>query len=403
VICLKINENNLSKHKNQYYKYIVMDSVAYKKPNQLTQDYIYDFHSHHGLIRKQESYKGKGLSGLINLGNKCFMNSIVQCLSHTLKLTDYFLSNQYKQDDPDHLCQRREEYYMVISYMNLLSNIWETNQLIKPKSFVDNLSKFIKKYFTLQQEDSHECLLYILELLHKAIYYEIEVDIQGEVKNETDLLMKRSLESWKTFYQKRYSYLIELFNGLIYNKITCINKECDFRDDVFEPYNTLSVVIPPTDNTNPISLQDCLVKFFTKNEQVDSWKCEKCHSSGCDKSQSFWSLPNYLIIHLKRFNNDGQKVTTPIDFPIEDLNLTQFVSNDKRDPNNYIYSLYAVNYHSGDTHSGHYWSSCRNLDSNWYLFNDGHVSKFHNLNDLVTPDAYILFYYRKFIKTPVQV
>ena len=372
-------------------------------PNKLTQDCIYDFHTQHSLSLKRETYKGRGLCGLVNLGNKCFMNSIVQCLSHTLKLTDYFLSNQHKKDDPDHLCQRREDYHMVISYVNLLANIWETNQLIKPKSFVDNLSKFVKKYFTLQQQDSHECLLYILELLHKGLSYEIEVDIKGEVKNDTDLLMKRSLEAWKTFYEKRYSFLIELFNGLIYNKVTCTNNECDFREDVFEPYNTLSVVIPPGDNVTSISLQDCLVNFFTKNEQVDSWKCERCNSSGCNKSQSFWSIPNYLIVHLKRFNNDGNKVSTHVDFPIEDLNLTQFMSDDKRDPNNFIYSLYAVNYHSGDTKSGHYWSSCRNLDGNWYLFNDGHVSKFHNLNEIVTPDAYILFYYRKFIKTPVQV
>lgn len=381
----------------------VMESEAKPKPNQLTQDFIYDFYTHHSLTRKREAYKGKGLCGLVNLGNKCFMNSILQCLSHTLKLTDFFLSNQFKQEDPDRICQRREEYYMVISYVNLLANIWETNQLIKPKSFVDNMSKFVKKYFTLQQQDSHECLLFILELLHKALSYEIEVDIKGEVKTDTDLLMKRSLESWKTFYEKRYSFLIELFNGLIYNKVTCSNATCDFREDIFEPYNTLSVVIPPSNDGVSLSLQDCLVNFFTKNEQVESWKCERCSNSGCEKSQSFWSIPNYLIIHLKRFNNDGHKITTQINFPIEDLNLTPFVSDDKHDPNKFIYSLYAVNYHSGDTNSGHYWSSCRNLDGNWYLFNDGHVSKFHNLNELVTPDAYILFYYRKFIKTPVQV
>ena len=78
--------------------------------------------------------------------------------------------------------------------------------------------------------------------------------------------------------------------------------------------------------------------------------------------------------------------------------MTKYISTDKNDKNHYIYSLYAINYHSGTANSGHYWSACKNLNNNWYLFNDGNVSKFHNINDLLTKDAYILFYHRKFIK-----
>lgn len=86
-----------------------------------------------------------------------------------------------------------------------------------------------------------------------------------------------------------------------------------------------------------------------------------------------------------------------IDFQIDNLNLTEYISKDKKDPNNYIYSLYAVNYHSGNSRSGHYFSCCKNLNNNWYLFNDGDVSKIENSN-ILSKDAYILFYYRKFIK-----
>jgi ubiquitin carboxyl-terminal hydrolase 8 len=360
-------------------------------------DYVYDFHKNHSLVQKKDTFIKKGLCGLTNLGNKCFLNSIIQCLSHTLKLTDYLLSNKHVEDDPEQLNKRKEEHFLLISYVQLLINLWDTNQVIKPKSFVENLSKFIKKYFTLQQQDSHECLLFILELLHKALSYEIDVDIQGDVQNERDALMKQSLESWKHFYEKKYSILIELFNGLLYNKINCTN--CQSQENVFEPYNHISIDIPDSSS----DLVPCLKSFFQHNETISSWQCSKCNNKGCEKNCKFWSVPNYIIIHLKRFNNNGQKKRTQIDFPIEDLNLTEYISSDKSDPNNYIYSLYAVNYHSGDTHGGHYWASCRNLDDNWYLFNDAHVSKIHNLKELVTKDAYILFYYRKFIKKPVLV
>jgi len=355
--------------------------------------YEYDFHKQHDIVLKKKEYVNKGLTGLVNLGNKCFLNSILQCLSNTLKLTDYFLSCKYKEDDPDNSNKYKKEYYIVISYINLMINIWEQNQTLKPKSFVENISKFVNKYFTLRQQDSHECLMYILDLLHKGLSYEIEVDIKGEIQNKTDSLMKQSLEQWKNFHEKNYSFIIEIFNGLFYNKINCNN--CNFSENIFEPFNCISLNIP-SEGTSTLDM--CLQNYFNISENINSWNCEKCNKNGCSKSIKSWSFPNYLIIHFKRFKNDGTKIQTHIDFPIDDLDLTNYISKDKNDPNNYIYSLYAVNYHSGTADNGHYWSSCRNLNKNWYLFNDANVNKFNNSNNLLTKDSYILFYFRKMIK-----
>lgn len=362
-------------------------------------EFVYDFHTHHELNLDKTNYKKKGLSGLINLGNKCFMNSIIQCLSHTLKLTDYFLSGKYIEDDPEYLNKRKQEFFVIMSYVNLLKNLWDTNQLIKPKSFCENISKHIQKYFNLQQQDSHECLMYILDLLHKGLQYDIEVNIKGEIKNETDSLMKKSLEQWKMFYEKSYSSIIEYFNGLLFNNIKCNN--CDFNEDVFEPYNCLSINL--RNSTDTYSLDDCLDDYFTDSESIDTWNCSKCKNNGCSKNTKVWSFPTHVIIHLKRFTNEGQKINHHVDFPLDNLNLTKYISQSKKDPNNYIYTLYAVNYHSGSLNSGHYWSCCKNLDSNWYLFNDGHVSKVHNEQELLTKNAYILFYYRKMIKSPIKI
>lgn len=366
-----------------------------------SENYIYDFHTNHGLIQPKETYNRHGLCGLVNLGNKCFLNSILQCLSNTLKLTDYFLSKKHLEDDPQGTNKRKNEYYLVISYVNLMVNMWETNQLIKPKSFVENISVFVKKYFSLQQQDSHECLVYILDILHRGLSYEIEVDIQGEVKNSTDALMKRSLESWRSFYEREYSFIVETFGGMFYNQVKCNNINCTVVSDVFEPYNCLSINIPQ----ETTDLDTCLNSYFN-TEQLDSWCCDKCGANGCTRNNHVWTFPNYLVIHLKRFTNDGKKNISHVNFPTDNLNITRFVSPDKRDPNNYIYSLYAVNYHSGDLNSGHYWSCCKNTDDNWYLFNDGNVSKLNTVgktSNLLTKDAYILFYYRKFIKTPIQI
>lgn len=353
----------------------------------------YDLHEHYELELPKQQYLRKGLSGLINTGNKCFLNSIIQCLSHTVFLTDHFLSRRHLKDDSNNNNKRKKEYYIVMTYTHLLVNLWESNQLLKPKSFTENLSKFIPKYFTLGQEDSHECLMHILDLLHRGLSCQIDAQIKGEPQNIADELMKQSLLAWKKNYENDYSIMVETFHGTSHTSTKCIS--CNKVNDTFEPFNCISVNVPESSCT----LQSCLNTFFTNSEEIPTWKCESCNKSSCYKSFKAWSLPNHLIIHLKRFDNSGAKKNTYVDSPIDNLDLTPYLSTAKGDPNNYIYSLYAVNYHSGTSKSGHYWSACKNLDNNWYLLNDGDVSKMHSIDSLAK-DAYILFYHRKYIKKP---
>jgi ubiquitin C-terminal hydrolase len=251
------------------------------------------------------------------------------------------------------------------------------------------LGNFIPKYKQLQQQDSHEFLLNTLDLLHKGLSYQINVEINGHVITEADRLMKVSYERWSKFYENSYSYVVQCFGGMMYSKIKCMN--CPFEEDVFEPFNCLSLEIEWA------SLDESLQNHFNENEIVNEWKCERCKGNGCSKNTKLWSLPNYLIIHLKRFTNNGSKITSDVRYPLDDLNLTHLISPQKEDPNKYIYSLYSVNCHSGSATSGHYWSTCKNLDESWYSFNDGNVSRQNVASDTASKDAYILFYSRKFI------
>lgn len=363
-------------------------------------EFDYDFHKNHSLKLKKSVYSGKGLCGILNIGNTCFINSILQCLSHTLKLTDYFLSTNYRNDYTNK--DRKNEFYILNSYITLINNIWDENQLIKPKSFVENLSKFHRKYFTLQQQDSHECLLYILELLHNALSYEIEVEIKGDIKTQSDKLMKKSLENWKAFYAKEYSFIIETFNGSLINNINCTNEKCNYSDEIFEPYNTLSINLPEISS----SLYECLDSFFGNRTEINTWKCESCGHNGCIKSVDLWTLPDNIIINFKRFKNNSDfvnKNNNMVNFPLKDLDLTKYVSKNKSDINNYIYDCYAINYHNGSLNGGHYWSACKNLDGNWYNFNDGNVYKYNDLSSLITNDTYIIFFSRKMLKKTLQI
>jgi ubiquitin carboxyl-terminal hydrolase 8 len=366
-------------------------------------NYNYDFHKYYELKIKKQVYIDHGLCGLINIGNKCFMSSILQCLFNSLKLTDYFLSNDYKEDINK---KNVKENYILNSYITLINNIWDTNQLIKPKSFIENMGKMHRKYFSLQQQDSHECLLYILDILHNALSYSIDIEIIGQVKHESDRLTKKALETWKQYFENDYSYIIKIFYGNKKNTIKCVNTKCNYKDEIFEPYNSLSLNI----TESCLSLKDLLENYLNTEYTIDDYRCEKCSNIGCVKSTKLWDLSNYLVIHLKRFKsdneNESEKMSNMITFPLKDLNITEYICKDKKDVNNYIYDLYAVNYHIGEMGYGHYTSSCKNLDGNWYNYDDTNVTKYSSSNleqHLINKDAYILFYQRKFIKSELTI
>lgn len=153
--------------------------------------------------------------------------------------------------------------------------------------------------------------------------------------------------------------------------------------------------------SSEINLYDCL-SYFGVEETLkggDKWFCPKCkdHVVAKKKMEVFKS-PNCLIIHLKRFSHTrgmfgSRKLTEKIKFPVEDLNMTQYVI--KQNGGKVIYDLYAVSNHFGSLGGGHYTAFAKNpLYDKWFEFDDSSVNKIAS-GDVQSNAAYVLFYKKR--------
>uniref|UniRef100_A0A3P8QUF0 Ubiquitin carboxyl-terminal hydrolase n=1 Tax=Astatotilapia calliptera TaxID=8154 RepID=A0A3P8QUF0_ASTCA len=330
-----------------------------------------------GLIINQAKNKSlQGLVGLKNLGNTCFMNSILQCLSNTLELRDYCLRNGHITD---------------------LNNNCRSNTALIEGTMTDSEPpctsvKSSKNVSLYSQQDAQEFLRFLLDGLHNEVN---RVTVRPKVSVlDFDHLAddEKGRRMWNMYLAREDSKVVDLFVGQLKSSLTCT--ACGFRSTVFDPFWDLSIPIAQK-SSGEVTLKDCL-RLFTKEDVLDGEErptCTKCKARRkCTKRFSIQKFPQVLVLHLKRFSDSNvraSKLSTYVNFPLKDLDLREFASESSERP---VYNLYAVSNHSGNALGGHYTAYCKNPAlGEWYSYNDSRVSPMSS-SQVRSSNAYVLFY-----------
>ena len=339
-----------------------------------------------------EKYINKGLSGLVNLGNTCFINSCMQVLSHTYELNEFLEKETYKKK-----LNKKCDAVLLVEWDNLRKLIWQENCTITPGKFIQIIQKVAtikgNELFTgYHQNDLPEFLLFLIDCFHNAISREVNMTIKGSVENETDKMAIKCYEMIKTMYSKEYSEIWNIFYGIHVSEIISLEDNTVINYTP-EPYFMIDLPIPQN-NKNP-TLYDCF-DLYGEGEILDgenAWMNEKGVKQNIRKKISFWSFPTILVIDLKRFKSVQLKQQVLVTFPLEDLNLSNYTLGYKKE--NYIYDLYGVCNHSGGLLGGHYTAHVKNSSGKWYHFNDTEVKEIQNNESIISQKAYCLFYRKK--------
>ncbi len=337
----------------------------------------------------------KGLNGLANLGNTCFLNSCLQILSHTYELNRFLDLKTYKNR-----LNKKPDSALLLEWDNLRQILWTENNVVNPIRFVKILHKVaeIKGYddFTgWNQNDVSELLIFLIDCFHNALSREVDMVITGKPQNEKDIMALKCYETTKQMYSKDYSEIWNLFYGFQISHIISVNSG-ETLSSKPEPYFILNLPIP--DNNKSPTLLDCF-DLYVRGEILEgdnAYLNEKTgNKEAVRKYISFWSLPNILVIDIKRFATNNRKLQQLVTFPLENLDLSAYVTGYNN--NSYIYDLYGVCNHSGGLMGGHYTSFVKNSNGKWYHFNDTFVSEVGINEQIITPKAYCFFYRKKTI------
>ncbi|XP_043701168.1 ubiquitin carboxyl-terminal hydrolase 23 [Telopea speciosissima] len=304
-------------------------------------------------------------AGLENLGNTCFLNSVLQCLTYTEPFAAYLQSGKHQSS-----CHTAGFCAMCAIQDHVRRALQSSGRILAPKHLVMNLRCISRNFRNARQEDAHEYMVNLLESMHKCC-------LPSGVPSESPSAYEKSL-------------VHKIFGGRLRSQVKCM--QCSYSSNTFDPFLDLSLEIVKAD-----SLLKAL-RHFTAMEQLDGgerqYQCQRCKQKvRAYKQLTVHKAPYVLTIHLKRFGSHipGQKIDKKVEFG-PTLDLKPFVSGTYE--GELKYTLYGVLVHAGwSTHSGHYYCFVRTSSGMWYSLDDNRVVQVSE-RTVLEQKAYMLFYVR---------
>uniref|UniRef100_A0AAF5CWM7 Ubiquitin carboxyl-terminal hydrolase n=2 Tax=Strongyloides stercoralis TaxID=6248 RepID=A0AAF5CWM7_STRER len=366
--------------------------------------------------------------GLINFGNTCYCNSVIQALYFCQPFREKLLT--YRQQTKKTGLQKDNLLSCLADLFYNIHNQKRRIGTIAPKRFITRLKKENELFDNYMQQDAHEFFNYLINALSECLtidkkrvdkvkgsHNKSQLNNYGSI-NLNKLLPKTGSEVTSTIDNSTTSnnnnnnnnnnetiettWVQDIFQGTLTNETKCLN--CETTSSKDEDFLDLSVDIEPN-----VSITHCL-RVFSSTETLcgdQKYYCDNCCSKQeAQKRMRIKKLPKLLALHLKRFKyveslNRHTKLSYKVLFPMELrlFNISDDASNASR-----IYDLVSVVVHCGSTpNRGHYITLVKSQNF-WLLFDDDIVDKIDesNLEDFFglsdsnlqknSESAYILFY-----------
>lgn len=368
----------------------------------------------------------KSVCGFNNLGNTCYLNSVLQLLLKTNILDNFFdnsfgeikFENRIIKNSNDLDLKKSLTYQLYLLYKEIINT---NEKYISPLQFKNTCLKMFDDFIEFQQEDSIELLIKIINKIedeckrnskikfenhnedfikYDELYkkYDLCKDDKNKIKYvilmndiiKKDILLFKKYNSLlfiKNVFNKNYCSLINEISLFEINEVNCVN--CDYLSFTYEKNIILIMDLES-------SLDECFEKNYKTKKTDEYFVCPKCLlKNNCFIKRKIYKKPLYLFIQLNKFelkkkiwNKKNKNVEIPFNF-----NIKKYCDIEIETCKNYEYKLIGFIEHHGETkNGGHYTADCLNILKNEWLHYDDKYCKMIDKNYITKNNAYLLLY-----------
>jgi ubiquitin C-terminal hydrolase len=358
---------------------------------------------------------GRGIVGIDNIGNTCYISSVLSALSHCPSFAMPAMKRVDVSQTP-----------LASALRKLLYDLWlprggdntQTREALGPDGerivrsttsvHPEKLARLVSEFLGRSVREQTDALEFFVTFVRQLRIEAGAEDEADDVQRATDsngtrgasssgkTQLEKSMDAaWARDVGRRCPESAHhLFGELVIQNRCGACGASSYAPDVF-------CALPMhmhASNDHTINSADQLAQVFIPEKLDPDWKCESCATKGDESSvriTRLWRAPQVLVLAMNRFDGFGGKDKRPVE-PAGAFDMTQCFHEDAKVHGTCIYDLRSIVTHWGDAHNGHYSAVCRGYDERWYVHDDEAVSSITE-DDLrrFAPNAYLMMYERR--------